>query len=141
MCMLCNLENVSKRNSHFDGLKYACDMHVADDLVMRLGDINGHVGRHIDGFEEVHGGYGLGKRNLEGRMFLEFCLDNELCVSSKSLKREEKRNVTFRIGKKTEIYSMLIKKEHRLLIRNVKANVRVLFMDAMMCVGRTGRGE
>ena len=40
-------------------------MHYADDLVMCLCDFNGHVGRHIDGFD---GGYGVSKRNLEGRM-------------------------------------------------------------------------
>ena len=39
-------------------------MHSADDLVTCLGDLNGHVGRHIDGFDEVHGGYGVGQRNL-----------------------------------------------------------------------------
>ena len=26
-------------------------MHSADYSVMRFGDINGHVGRHIDGFD------------------------------------------------------------------------------------------
>ena len=50
-------------------------MHSADDLVMCLGDINGHIGRHIDGFDGLHGGYGVGQRNLEGRMLLEFCLE------------------------------------------------------------------
>ena len=52
-------------------------MHSADDLVMRLSDINGHVGRHIDG---VHGGFGADPRNFEGRMSLEFCNKKELCV-------------------------------------------------------------
>ena len=28
-------------------------MHSADDLVIMLGDINGHVGRHIDEFGGV----------------------------------------------------------------------------------------
>ena len=41
-------------------------MHSADDLVLCLGDFNGHVGRHIDGFYGVYGGYGVGQRNLEG---------------------------------------------------------------------------
>ena len=40
-------------------------MHSADDLVMCLGDINGHIRRHIDGFDAIHGGYGVGQRNLE----------------------------------------------------------------------------
>ena len=56
-------------------------MHSADDLVVCLGDINGHFGRHIDGFDGVHGGYSVGQRNLEGRMLLEFCLEKALCVS------------------------------------------------------------
>ena len=40
-------------------------MHSVDYLVMCFDDIIGHVGRHIDG---VYGGYGVGQRNLEGRM-------------------------------------------------------------------------
>ena len=39
---------------------------------MCLGDFNGHVGRYINGFDGVHGGYGVGQRNLERRMLLEF---------------------------------------------------------------------
>ena len=54
-------------------------MHSVDDLAMCMGDINGHVGRHIDGFDGVHGGYGVGKSNLEGRMLLELCL-GIMCV-------------------------------------------------------------
>ena len=36
-------------------------MHSAGDLVMCLGDLNGHIGRHIDG---VDGGYIVGQRRL-----------------------------------------------------------------------------
>ena len=47
------------RNEEATGFK-ACD------LVMYFGDFNRHVGRHIDGFDGVHGGYGVGQRSLEG---------------------------------------------------------------------------
>ena len=70
-------------------------MGYADDLVMCSGYFIGHIGRHIDGFDRVHGGYSVGQRNLEGRMLLEFCLEKELCVSYRRFKREEKRKVTF----------------------------------------------
>ena len=77
------------------------------DLVMYFGDINGH----IDGIDGVHGGYGVGQRNLEGRVILELCLEKELCVSNTWLKREQKRKVKFRIGEnETEIHFVLIKK-------------------------------
>ena len=36
---------------------------------------------------------------MEGRMLLEFCLDKELCVTNTWSKREEKRMMTFRMGK------------------------------------------
>ena len=81
------------KNSFYDKVKCEWDMHSAGDLV--LGDFNGHVCRHADGFDGVHGGYGTGQRNLEGGMFLEFCLEKELCVSNTWFKREEKRMVTF----------------------------------------------
>ena len=56
---------------------------------MWLCDINGHVGRHIDGFNIVHEGSGVGQRNLEGRVLVEFCPEKELCASNIWLKREE----------------------------------------------------
>ena len=65
-------------------------MHAIDDLVMCLDDINGHVGRYIDGFDRVHGGYGIGQKNLEGRILIEFCLEKKLCVSNTWFKREGK---------------------------------------------------
>ena len=63
---------VWKKNSIF--------MHSAGELVMCLGVFNGHVGSHIDGFEGLHGWYGVGQSNLEGRMLLEFCLERDSCV-------------------------------------------------------------
>ena len=73
-------------------------MHSADDLVMCLGDINGHIGWHMDEFDWLHVWYGVGQMNLEGRMKLEFCLEKELCVSNTRSKRKEKGKVTFRMG-------------------------------------------
>ena len=72
--------SLEKKHSFYDELKCECIMHSAGDLVMCLGDFSEHVGRHIDGFGGVHGGYDIGQRNLEGRMLLEFSLQKELCV-------------------------------------------------------------
>ena len=71
--MLLKVEDVWKRNSLYDELKGVWDMHSAGHFAMCFGDFNGHIGRHIDGFMW---GYGVGQRNLEGRMFV-FCLKNE----------------------------------------------------------------
>ena len=47
-------------------------------------DLNGHVGSEIDGFEGVHGGFGFGKRNVEGEMILETADALNLAVLKKS---------------------------------------------------------
>ena len=44
----------------------------AGERLLICGDMNGHVGADVDGFEGVHGGYGFGKRNVDGEMLLEF---------------------------------------------------------------------
>ena len=36
------------------------------------GDLNGHVGDGVEGFESFHEGFGFGKKNVEGEMILEF---------------------------------------------------------------------
>ena len=45
-------------------------MYNAGDVVMCLGGFNGHGGKHIDGFNRAHEGYGLfqkfGNKNVIG---------------------------------------------------------------------------
>ena len=37
-------------------------MNIVDDLFMCLGDISGHMGRHIYGFYGFDGGHGAGQK-------------------------------------------------------------------------------
>ena len=54
-------------------------MHDTDELSVCLADINGHVGRHTDGFD-VHRWYGVGQRNSGGNVLLESCFGERMCV-------------------------------------------------------------
>ena len=105
MGMLRKMEELLKKGSLFiTKLKCELDVYSADDLAMCLVDFDGHVGRHINGLDDVHGEYGVCQNNFEGRMLLRSCLEEELCVSNTWHKREEKRKVTFRMGENdTEI--------------------------------------
>ena len=47
-----------------------------------LGDLNGHVGRDVDGGEGVHGGNGFGDRNAEDEAILEFATCFSLAVAN-----------------------------------------------------------
>ena len=96
-----------------DELKGEWDKHSAGNLVMCLGDINGHIGRRNDGFDRVNGWYGVGQMSSKGRMLFQFCLEKELCVTTTWFRGEGERKVIFRMGEnETEIDLVLIKREH-----------------------------
>ena len=77
-------------------------------------DLNGHVGRESAGFEEVHGGWGFGTRNEEGRAILEAAVVHELVVVNTWFERKEGQLVTFsRQGCETQIDYMLVRRDQR----------------------------
>ena len=51
--------NLEEKRSSYDELKDEWDIHSAGDLAMCLDDLNGHIGRHIDGLDGVYAGYGI----------------------------------------------------------------------------------
>ena len=72
MGILRKVRNVGRKAIIHDEMKCEWDAHSARDLVVCLDDFNGHVGRHIDGSDSVHGGYGVGLRNVKERMLTCF---------------------------------------------------------------------
>ena len=48
-----------RKQRFYDKLKCGWDMHSAGDLVMFLGDCNGHIVWHISEFDGVYGVYGV----------------------------------------------------------------------------------
>nr|GEV63277.1 craniofacial development protein 2-like [Tanacetum cinerariifolium] len=52
----------------------------ADERLIIGGDSNGHIGAASDGYEGVHGGFGFGDRNKEGRTILEFATAHDMVV-------------------------------------------------------------
>jgi len=70
------------------------------EIVFELEDCNDHVGKQIEGFEGVHRGKGIGKRNAEGRMFLEFCVERELFEANTWFKKTDKIKLQLNLEQK-----------------------------------------
>ena len=89
-------------------------------------DTNGTVERgslinRVNMSEGVHGGNGIGERNQEGRLLLEFCDEKELCVANTWFRKKEQSKVTYRSGgDETEIDFIVIGKKDKKYIRDVK---------------------
>ena len=67
------------------------------EMMILGGDLNGHVGEDIDGFEGVHGGKDFGNRNEEGEMILEFALAHNLMVMNTCFEKEVAKKVTYEL--------------------------------------------
>ena len=113
-------ERLQLEKEHFyDDLRSEWDLHSVGALVLGMGDFNGHVGKRVEGYEDVHGGNGIGERNM--LRMLEFYDEKELCVANTWFRKGEKRKVTYREGEnESEIDFVLVGKGNRKYLRYVK---------------------
>ncbi|KAH1225701.1 Craniofacial development protein 2 [Glycine max] len=102
------------------------------------GDLNGHVGSVDRGFEGVHGGFGLGEMNGEGKSILEFSEALDLSIANTWFKKREEHLITYKSGGTcSQIDFFLIRKSDRKYCLNCKVipgeslttQHRVLVMD------------
>ena len=71
---------LEEKRRFYDKLAGEYELQNPSEVVFGLGDFYEHAGEKLDGFEDVHGGNGIGKRNEEERMLLEFVTkENIIC--------------------------------------------------------------
>jgi len=70
----------------------------ASELIVVGGDLNGHIGTNVDGYDGVHGGYGFEERNADSERILEFSDAMELIVMNTCFKRQKDKLATYVSG-------------------------------------------
>ena len=90
--------SMSEKEKFYEEMARGCEVENANEVLICLRGFNGHIGKEVDGFEGAHGGFGIGKRNLERRLLLEFCVEKDLCVGNSCFKKKNSRKVTFNGG-------------------------------------------
>ena len=111
-----------KKDQFYNDMANEWDLQNPSEVVLGLGDFNGHVGGRVDGFEGVHVGYRSGKRNVEERRLLELCDEKELCIENTWFEKKEHRKITYSIdGNETEIDFVLVDKNNIKYLKDVKA--------------------
>ena len=98
-----------------------CKVENENEVLICLEDFNEHIGKEVDGFKGVHGSFGIGKRNVEGRLPLEFCVEKGLCVGNSWIKKKDNRKVTFKgecSGTKKDF--VLMKGSQRKFLKDVR---------------------
>ena len=75
-------KSMEEKGNCYEDLSREWTTHHTSELIIVIGDFNGHVGRNIDGCQGFHGVFSIGKGNHEGRMLLEFCEARHLCIAN-----------------------------------------------------------
>ena len=87
----------------------------ASEQLLVYRDWNGHLGYQSTGFEEVHGGQAIGKRNSKGERILEFAFANDLLVGNTWFKKKQEHLVTYQSGvAATQIDFILYRRSHNI---------------------------
>ena len=68
------------------------------ELIWVGGDLNGHVGKSNENFEDCHGGYGFGSRNSSGEDILATCRVLDMVILNTMFIKQEKHLVTYSSG-------------------------------------------
>ena len=91
------------------------------ERVLIGGDLNGHVGAESSGYEDVHGGFGSGDRNVEGEMILESAEAMGMIIANTWFKKNEtEKKVTLaRDNSKTAIDFIMVRKSERSMVTDV----------------------
>ena len=63
---------IDERNFINEDLSGEWTTHHMSKLTIVMGNINGHAGRNMDGFQGVQGEFSFGEGNQEGRMLSDF---------------------------------------------------------------------
>ena len=92
-----------------------------DEQVIIGADLNGQVGKENGGYEQWHGGYSYGARNVEGEELLEFSQAHDMAIANTFFKKRDEHYICYKSGpNKTVIDYILIRRRYLKSMENVK---------------------
>ena len=111
----------AEKDRFYDQLNAVAAKIPLSEVLIPLGDWNGHVGAAADGYEGVHGGFGYGARNPEGERILDFGVAHNMVVGNTLFKKRDSHLITYVSGNhKTQVDYVLFRSGLRKLLKDVK---------------------
>ena len=74
--------DIAERVKFYTDLRALVSKIPKDDKIFILGDFNARVGRDSEAWKGVLGRHGIGKRNENGLMLLEFCAEFQMTITN-----------------------------------------------------------
>ena len=85
--------SIQEKLDFYEDLERTFDRTPADSDKIIMGDLNGHVGNTE--IEDVVGHFGIGEKNMEGELIIDFCRRNNLTVMNTFFKHQESHIYTW----------------------------------------------
>ena len=137
----------SVKDRFYEQLRSEVSKISSRDILLVVGDLNGHVGRKTPlGYKGIHGGFGYGKdRNDGGNRILEFCASMDMFICNTCFKKRDSRLITYcKGGSKSQIDFCLARRADRYRIKDARViggepclpSHKLLVCDVGLEVGR-----
>nr|GEU39134.1 hypothetical protein [Tanacetum cinerariifolium] len=100
-----------EKKTFWDSLDEVVRVFPTDQQLILGGDLNGHIGEATERYPGVHGGFGYGVRNEEGRAILDFATAHDVAVVNSYFKKRDHHLITFQSGGRcTQIDYLLVRR-------------------------------
>ncbi|XP_016549127.2 uncharacterized protein LOC107848930 [Capsicum annuum] len=136
------------KESFWEALAEVVRSMLSSENMVIVGDFNGHIGIFLDGYDDVHRGFGFGERNGEGVALWDFARVFGLVVVNSNFLKKEDHLITFQSASaKTQIDFLLLIKGDRALCKDCKVissehlstQHRLLVMDLIIMKNKKSR--
>ena len=105
----------------YDKLQHTVGKVPATEILIPVGDWNGHVGAAAGVYSDAHGMPGFGNHNIEGKRVQELSIANGLRVSNTLFKERDSHLFTYTSGDhSTQLDYLLYPKNFSSAVSNVK---------------------
>ena len=111
------------KNNFYSKLQTVLNRFKDKDLTIVMGDFNAKIGYDNKGYEEIMGRQGLGIKNENGELFINFCADNSLVIGGSIFQHKDIHKATWMSPDHhthNQIDHICIKKKFRRSLQNVR---------------------
>lgn len=115
----------SEKSEFLEDLENLLETIPPDEEKFILADMNAHIGETNEDFEGVHGGFGFGSRNREGRELLEFASTHNLVFVNTFFSKQTRHLITYNSGIRSSQIDYIL----------CDANMRRNFSDCKVILG------
>ena len=112
---------IAEKELFYDSLQNLAQTINDLETPLFCGDLNGPIVKAASSYEGVYGGYGFGKRNIDGERILKFAVSNNLVVGNSTFVKKDNYPIMYQPGGcSSQVDYILLQCKKFLLVKDIK---------------------